>query len=102
MTKEHRTQEIVQNIIDTYDKYPSTSLVDEENMLNKDVIIAIAEKVRCILFPGFFEKRKVRSENVEYLVGENVEFIQYHLKKQVAKALGSEEGCSTCPKSLIV
>ena len=91
MTKDNRTHEIVSNIIDTYGKYPLTSRIDEENMLSKEIIIEVAEKVRGVLFPGFFEKRKVRSENVEYLVGEHVEYIQYHLRKQVAKALGTDE-----------
>lgn len=91
MTKESQTQKIVNDIINTYDKYPLTSRIDESNMLNKEIIIEVAEKVRSVLFPGFFEKRKVRSENVQYLVGEHVEFIQYHLRKQVAKAIGSDE-----------
>lgn len=91
MTKESQTQKIVNDIISTYDKYPLTSRIDESNMLNKEIIIEVAEKVRSVLFPGFFEKRKVRSENVQYLVGEHVEFIQYHLRKQVAKAIGSDE-----------
>lgn len=91
MTKESQTQKIVNDIINTYDKYPLTSRIDESNMLNKEIIIEVAEKMRSVLFPGFFEKRKVRSENVQYLVGEHVEFIQYHLRKQVAKAIGSDE-----------
>ena len=90
MTNENRTHEIVSNIIDTYGKDPRTSRIDEENLLTKEIIIEVAEKVRSVLFPGIFEKRKVRSENVQYLVGEHVEFIQYHLRKQVAKAIGSD------------
>ena len=54
MTKDNRTHEIVSNIIDTYGKYPLTSRIDESNMLNKEIIIEVAEKVRSVLFPGFF------------------------------------------------
>ena len=98
MSNENKTHEIVNNIISTYDLYPLTSRIDEENMLNKEIIIEVAEKVRSVLFPGFFEKRKVRSENVQYLVGEHIEFIQYHLRKQVAKALGMPDGSQDGPR----
>ena len=98
---EHSIEKLVNTIIESYETYELTSRLDEDNMLNKEIIIEIVERVRRVLFPGFFDNSKARSEYIKYLVGEQLEFIHYNLKKQIAKALGSEEVCGECPKSVL-
>ena len=51
------------------------------------MIIKICDMVRQILFPGYFEYKKLKSATVRYHVGELLENIEYELTKQVAKAL---------------
>lgn len=87
--KETRTEELVNVILDSYKDYPLTVRVDTDNMLNKDLLIEIVEELRRILFPGFFDKHRVRSEYLKFLVGERLEFVQYNLKKQIARSLGT-------------
>ncbi|MCH5209986.1 MAG: serine acetyltransferase [Oscillospiraceae bacterium] len=70
-------------------------------MLSKDILIEVVEELRKLLFPGFFDNNRARSEYIKFLAGERLEFIQYHLRKQVAKALGNQELCSDCEKSEI-
>lgn len=53
---------------------------------------------RCLKNPqavvsGYFDKNRVREEYIGYIVGDRIEFIQYNLKKQIAKAL---KGCEKC------
>lgn len=98
---EHTTEQLVNTILESYDTYRLTSRIDEENMLNKEIIIEVVERIRQVLFPGFFNNSKVRSEYIKFMVGEQLEFIQYHLKKQIARALGSSEPCGECPKSAL-
>ena len=62
----------------------------------------MTEKIRQLLFPGYFDPNRVRTEYAKFLVGERLEFIQYHLRKQVAKALGNSELCEECRRSAIV
>ena len=97
-----KVKEIVQNIMDSYNKYEEIARIDEENFLNKEIIIEVVEELRKVLFPGFFDKNHSRKEYLEFLLGEKIEFIQYHLSKQVARAMGSDEACEACKKSAIV
>lgn len=93
------SEKLIDNILESYQKYDMTIRVDTENIVNKDILIEILEELRKILFPGYFDKNRVRSEYMKYLVGERIEFIQYHLKKQVAGMLGTKGVCGMCPKS---
>lgn len=97
----NKTEDLVNIILDSYEKYDLTVRIDAENMLNKDILIEITEEIRKLLFPGFFDKNRVRSDYIKFLVGERLEFIEYNLKKQIAKALGNKELCSGCQRSVI-
>lgn len=98
---EHKTERLVNDILDSYKEFDITNKIDSENMLSKDILIEVVEELRKLLFPGFFDNNRARSEYIKFLAGERLEFIQYHLRKQVAKALGNQELCSDCEKSEI-
>ncbi len=95
------TEDLVNKIIKSYETHKDISRIDEENMINKKIIIEIIDRLRKILFPGYFDNSKIRSEYIRYIVGEHLEFIQYNLRKQIARALGSGDACSECPKSTL-
>lgn len=78
---------LVEKLLDSYCNHELTCRIDKSNIVNKEILIEIVEELRKILFPGFFDNNKVRSEYSRYLVGEKLEYVQYHLKKQIAKAL---------------
>lgn len=95
----NRADELVDIIIDSYNKHDLTVRIDAENMLNKDTLIEVIGEIRRLLFPGYFDKHRLRSEYLKFTIGERLEFIQYNLRKQVARALGTEEQCLDCAKS---
>ena len=68
---------LVDDILESYGKYELTRRIDAENMLNKDILIEVTGELRKLLFPGFFDKNRVRSEYIKFLLGERLEFIQY-------------------------
>lgn len=78
---------MVQDILESYRKYPEICSVDTKYRLNNAVIIDLLEKIRCIIFPGFFETKSLHQSSIEYHVGELLEDIQYRMTKQVTKAL---------------
>lgn len=83
----NNTDKLVDILLESYNEYELTSRIDKDNIVNKEILIKVVEEIRKVLFPGFFDNNKVRSEYVRYLVGERLEFIQYNLKKQIARAL---------------
>ena len=96
------TEQLVYAILESYEQYDTITRLDEDNILNKEILIEVVEKIRQLLFPGFFDPNRVRTEYVKFLVGERMEFIQYHLRKQVAKALGNRDLCEECRRSVIM
>lgn len=96
---EFAIESLTQKILDSYGKHELTVHLDVENDLNKDILIQVVEQMRKILFPGFFEENRVRSEYARYILGSRIEFVQYNLKKQIAKALGGDKRCAGCPES---
>ena len=95
------TEKIVSEILESYGKYDITGRIDADNMLSKEMIIEITECIRRVLFPGFFDNSKVRSDYIRYKLGQQLEFIEYNLKQQIAKAFGSGEDCLECKRSSI-
>lgn len=97
--KNHNTEEMVNAVLESYNKHADICRLDEDNILNREILINITEELRKLLFPGFFENNKIRGEYVKFLVGERLEFIQYQLSKQVARAIGKcEKGQNDCFK----
>ena len=82
---------LVEMLLESYNKDELTCRIDKDNIVNKEILINVVEELRRLLFPGFFDNNKVRSEYARYLAGERLEFIVYHLKKQIAKALDNIE-----------
>lgn len=97
-----KADKIIDAILKSYKEQDVTVRIDTENIVNKDILIQVIEELRRILFPGFFDTNRVRSDYIKYLVGQRVEFVQYHLRKQIARVLGNDETCDFCPKSTVV
>ena len=89
-------EQVINRIMESYQEHEETIHVDSVNMVNKEILIDVLEEIRKIIFPGFFDQNRLRSEYMKYLLGERVEFVQYHLKKQIARALGNAEGYEQC------
>ncbi|MEE1125357.1 MAG: serine O-acetyltransferase EpsC [Acutalibacteraceae bacterium] len=93
---------LVDLILESYDKYESTKRIDEDNIVHKETLIRLVEEIRKLLFPGFFDDNKVRSEYLKFLVGERLEFIHGNLTTQIARALGNNEFCKDCKRNAIL
>ncbi len=98
---ENKTEKMVEVILDSYKHHDLSVRIDAENMINKKVLIDVIEEIRKVLFPGYFGENRVRNDYVKFIVGERLEFIQYNLKKQIARALGNQDMCSDCKRSAI-
>lgn len=78
---------LVKSLLASYEKHPIISNIGSANRVNKEQTIEILEMMRQVLFPGYFEQKKLRADTIGYHLGELLESIQYNLTKQVDKAL---------------
>ncbi|MEE0929612.1 MAG: serine O-acetyltransferase EpsC [Acutalibacteraceae bacterium] len=90
---------LVDTMLESYSKYDITARIDEDNIVNKEILINVVEEIRKLLFPGFFDNDKIRTEYIRFHIGERLEYIQSNLKNQVAKALDGIEKCEKCEQS---
>ncbi len=83
--------DLIERILQSYREHPESTRLTAARILNRELLIDILQKIREVLFPGFYEESRVREEYVRYIVGQKIEYIQYHLTKQVAIAIGTQE-----------
>lgn len=76
----------MKDILESYREDQLTTQIDKSSQPNRAVVVDVLESIRKLVFPGFFEVKNLRSEYIEYYVGELVEDIKYHLSKQMMKA----------------
>lgn len=82
---------LIEEILKSYREHPESTRFAETGILNRELLIDVLYRIREVLFPGFYDKNRVREEYVRYIVGEKIEYIQYQLTKQVAVALGTRD-----------
>jgi serine O-acetyltransferase len=82
-----RIKKLVNLLVKSYDEHTSIIKVNTNNQLNKSVIIDILEKLRCLLFPGYFGKKNLNSDFIEYYVGDLLEDVIFNFTRQIAFAI---------------
>jgi serine O-acetyltransferase len=71
----------------SYEDHVEIIKVDSVNLLNQDRIVGILEKLRNLIFPGYFGKKYISLASVEYYAGDILEEVIYSLSKEISKAL---------------
>jgi serine O-acetyltransferase len=74
-------------LTESYEEHAEIIKVDTGNQLNRSVIIDTLDKLRCLIFPGYFGKKNISLDSVEYYAGDLLEEISSGLSRQVVRAL---------------
>jgi serine O-acetyltransferase len=74
-------------LMESYEAHGEIIKVDTGNQLNRSVIIDVLDKLRCLIFPGYFGKKNISSASVEYYTGDLIEEINFALSRQIGRAL---------------
>ncbi len=89
---------LVESIVESYGRCPDISKIDSARQPDKAVIVGIIETLRKIIFPGYFESKRLKSEFITYYVGELIEEIKYNLEKQMVFAYSAGSKADKCQK----
>ncbi|MDR2659970.1 MAG: serine acetyltransferase [Spirochaetaceae bacterium] len=89
-------KELVSTLIKSYEEVEETIKVDSVYQLNRSVLIETIDKLRRLIFPGYFVKKYISKTFIEYQTGELVEEIFFDLTKQIAIALCHRKDGSPC------
>ncbi|MDR3311885.1 MAG: serine acetyltransferase [Spirochaetaceae bacterium] len=71
----------------SYREYGDIIKADSDIFLNRSHIIEDLGRLQILVFPGFFGKKHVSRETLEYYAGNILEEVQYSLSEQAARAL---------------
>jgi serine O-acetyltransferase len=74
-------------ILKSYEDEELIIKIETRDGINSHIIQEIMENLRILIFAGFFGKKRIKKDSIEYYVGELLENLTYHLGKQVARAL---------------
>jgi serine O-acetyltransferase len=86
---------LVDALVKSYGEHRDIIKVDSGNQLNRSVIIATLETLRCLLFPGYFGKKNLSSASVEYYAGDLLEDVIFKLTEQISFALRQKDADSS-------
>ena len=105
LTRSTRLNEVVDALMDSYPKDPRTQHIDAIFLPSRDEAIRIIELLRRIVFPGFFDQRRITSDNVRFHIGDLLAELDEALYEQVRQSLrygqnvkdeGSGDDCDDC------
>ncbi len=78
---------VVDALLGSYEKYPAICKIGVNSQPNRDTVIEILKKLQIVMFPGYFGTTKPKSTTIAYYIGSILEEVDYHLRKQIGKAL---------------
>ncbi|MDR2053999.1 MAG: serine acetyltransferase [Treponema sp.] len=81
-----RIKRLVDMLVESYEEHSEIIKIDSGIRLNRDHIIDILDKLRRLIFPGYFGKI-ISSGSVEYYAGDILEDISRLLSTEISQAL---------------
>jgi serine O-acetyltransferase len=93
-----RVRHLVGVLERSYRDHAEIIKVDTGELLNHGLIIGILEKLKALIFPGYFGKRSIPAGCVEYYAGGLLEEVLSDFPQQVARALCYRTGAGTEPE----
>ena len=90
-TMENQISQIVDTILADYDSGRDIDRIDLQCLPDRDVVVDMIEKLRCIVFPGFSREKNYRIYNARHNLSMLMEDVIFNLSRQIATILGDEE-----------
>ena len=87
MPSEKNIEQVVDLILKDYSAGRDIDKLEAFGQPDKDVIIDVIEKLRRIMFPGYFRDKTYRIYNAKHNLSMLIEDVMFNLSRQVAKVL---------------
>ena len=84
MSIEQKIEQVVDSILEDYRQGRDIDRLEPLRRPDRDVIIDIIEKLRRIIFPGYFRDKSYKYFNAKPNLSVLIEDVMYHLTKQMA------------------
>jgi serine O-acetyltransferase len=82
-----RLKHLTELLTKSYEDHSEIIKIDSVHLLSQERITGILEKLRNLIFPGYFGKKNISFASVEYYAGDMLEELLYSISKEIAKAL---------------
>ena len=89
-TIEKRIEAVVDTILEDYTGGRDIDKMEQHAQPDKDVIIDVLEKLRKIVFPGYFRDKSYRTYNAKHNLSTLIEDVMYNLSRQISLVFRDE------------
>jgi serine O-acetyltransferase len=83
----HRLDDVLEAVLESYVQHPHIGKIGETQFPKRHLILAVLKKLQYVIFPGFFDQKELRSDNIRFYTGQLLEEISEVLTAQIAKTL---------------
>ena len=80
---EQKIDAVVDTILQDYSGNRDIDKMEQSAQPDKDVIIDLIEKLRRIVFPGYFREKNYRTYNAKHNLSTLIEDVMFHLSRQI-------------------
>jgi serine O-acetyltransferase len=85
-------RKLVSALMKSYQREAGLLKIESDDQIDEAVVLDTLEDLRHLVFAGFFTRKRLREDSLEYYAGELLERISYNLEKQVSRALLHKPG----------
>jgi serine O-acetyltransferase len=97
----YRIKHLVNILTQSYWEHEETIKVDTENQLDRSAIATVLEKLRELIFPGYFGRPRLSGDLVEYYTGNLIEEVLMDFTPQIVTALRHRKNSSILPNESV-
>jgi serine O-acetyltransferase len=78
---------LVNAIVESYREEPDIIKIERSDQIDRDAVVAVIDDLQELIFAGFYGKKKLKADSIEYFAGEIVERLVGNLSRQIHQAL---------------
>ena len=78
----HKIDDVLEAVLASYAEHPAIGKIGETHFPKRHLILSALKKLQCVIFPGFFDEKELRNDNIRFYTGQLLEEIQEVLTEQ--------------------